>query len=686
MGIVKSSGKLSIRAKSLIVGIALLSSLCLFFLTCAGLAKSGSNALSVAYEREMIPQTALFEAIMAIEEARHKSYLLFLGRGGGGNAASDIRAESERFLSSWRRYKTLGVHKEMGASLLKTVGEIDGQVQGYELFLESLASAIDAGDNAFVSDAATAGWPKIKTTLSLPLKGLLSAQTNDVRLEHEKWMGMAMWSYVFCFVLLVFSVSICGYFLMSLYNSFQGAMASVAMTLNLATGRKAEENRPEANDDDELMELASAVRAAVTEMAEERVQIEEAFAKNEAILNAVSDPVIGSSEDGTCLFVNDGFSRVFGFTKAEAVGRPSWEMISRDGADMFVRRFETPSHQEILMTRRDGTGFLAEVGFSCMPVGHGSNGIVAQIHDVSGRRINEQIMKESISELTDYSKNLENAQQQLIQAEKMVSIGNLAAGIAHEINNPIGFVAANFEEIRKLAPKILAVVEAAEAFFKNGAKAGEDCERMRLSLDALEPEWLKEDLPNLVSETADGLARVKTIVQNLKDFARTDAAESFQFAELSKALSSTITIATNEIKYVADVRTELIPIEVECIPGQLNQVFLNLLVNAAHAIGADGARGRGTIGVRLRRGVMQDGRECAEVSISDTGCGISKENMSRIFNPFFTTKPPGKGTGLGLSIAYSIIMKHDGALEVASEEGVGTTFTIKIPFDKKPRK
>ena len=189
--------------------------------------------------------------------------------------------------------------------------------------------------------------------------------------------------------------------------------------------------------------------------------------------------------------------------------------------------------------------------------------------------------------------------------------------------------------------------------------------------------FLREDVAALMSESREGITRVKTIVQNLKDFSHADSAEVWQWSDLHHGLDSTLGIVWNEIKYKAEVKKEYgeIP-NIECLPSQLNQVFMNLLVNAAHAI-----EDKGTI--TIRTGTQDEG---VWVEVSDTGTGIAPEHLNRIFDPFFTTKPVGKGTGLGLSISYTIIQTHHGFINVASEVGKGTTFHIWLPVEQPEAK
>jgi len=275
--------------------------------------------------------------------------------------------------------------------------------------------------------------------------------------------------------------------------------------------------------------------------------------------------------------------------------------------------------------------------------------------------------------LTELNLKLQVAQDQLMQSEKLASIGQLAAGVAHEINNPVGYVFSNFGTLeRYLADlfRVLTAYEQAEPLLA-GTPAAASLSALRAEVEL---DFLKEDVPTLMAESREGISRVRKIVQDLKDFSHVDARQEWEWADLHRGIDSTLNIVNNEIKYKAEVVKQYgdLP-EVQCLPTELNQVFMNLLVNAAHAVRKE----RGTITIRTGR---TDGD--AWVEVEDDGTGISKEDLSRVFDPFFTTKPVGKGTGLGLSLSYGIVKKHHGRLEVESERGVGTRFRMTIPVHR----
>ncbi len=267
---------------------------------------------------------------------------------------------------------------------------------------------------------------------------------------------------------------------------------------------------------------------------------------------------------------------------------------------------------------------------------------------------------------------LEQAHNQLLQSEKLASIGQLAAGVAHEINNPIGFVNSNLGTLDGYVSDLLRVIDAyreVEAALPPESRARVEAVKQEVDLA-----YLQDDAGALVKESRDGLDRVTRIVQDLKDFSRMGTAD-WQWADLHRCLDSTINVVTNEIKYKAELERRYAELpEVRCVPSQLNQVFMNLLVNAAQAIPE---RGRITI---------TTGRNGDEVfvAVRDTGAGIPPDILKRVFDPFFTTKPVGTGTGLGLSVSHGIVERHRGRIEVDSEPGAGTEFRVWLPIDAQP--
>ncbi len=328
-------------------------------------------------------------------------------------------------------------------------------------------------------------------------------------------------------------------------------------------------------------------------------------------------------------------------------------------------------------------------GRACMLMGVGNKAVDYEHQDVEtllllgnamwrivSRQRAERALQQRVQELSDLNRDLAATQLQLLQSEKLASIGQLAAGVAHEINNPIGFVKSNLGSLAGYVDKLLGVTKAYAALencLETQDEAARDqalAEVRRGKADA-DFEFLLTDLPELIAESREGVERVSKIVLDLKNFSRVGETD-FQWADLHVGLESTINVVWNQIKYKADITRDYADLPpVYCVASQINQVMMNLLVNAAQAIAQ---RGR----ITVRTGVEG---ENVWLEVQDTGAGMDAATQARIFEPFYTTKPVGEGTGLGLSIAVGIVKQHHGALTVQSAPGQGTTFRVTLPIN-----
>jgi two-component system, NtrC family, sensor kinase len=314
-------------------------------------------------------------------------------------------------------------------------------------------------------------------------------------------------------------------------------------------------------------------------------------------------------------------------------------------------------------------------------VGHRTADL-AQAVDKLQQEISDR--KQAEKALAQANRELKTMQSQIIQSEKLASIGQLAAGVAHEMNTPVGFVGSNFQTLMSYMKKFLdlfAMYEHLHGEVEGGSKLDRltVMEQIKQARTDMKIDFILEDIQELFEESSEGIKRVSHIIQNLRDFSRIDQAEALADFNLNEGIRTTLIVARNEIKYDADIVTHLgeLP-QIRCNSGQINQVFLTILVNAAQAIKFQESKTKGTITIKTHateKEVLCD--------ISDNGPGIPSDKLSKIFDPFFTTKPVGKGTGLGLSVAYDIIVnKHKGQLGVSSELGGGTTFTLRLPISR----
>ncbi len=362
-----------------------------------------------------------------------------------------------------------------------------------------------------------------------------------------------------------------------------------------------------------------------------------------AMIDTVPAMVYLKDIDHRYLVANKAFCKTVGKELREIVGKTDYDIFPWEKADLNHKadKIVMDEDRKVIdheMSIVDANGETRWISTTKVPL-HDNQGLVTGIVGL-------------VQDITEYHRSRE----QLVQADKLAAIGTLAAGVAHEINNPIGFISSNLNTMKKYLNKIKRFIEELEE--------GADKDDKEIILEIL------EDFGDAIDESIEGATRVKDIVADLKSFSRVDKAEK-EYANINEGIESTLNIVWNELKYHCKVEKEFgdIP-DIYCIPNQLNQVFMNLLVNAAHA-------------TKGKSGLITIKTWCDEknvyASFKDNGVGIPQENLKKIFEPFFTTKDVGKGTGLGLSLAYDIIKKHDGSIEVKSEVGKGTEFIITLP-------
>jgi PAS domain S-box-containing protein len=387
-------------------------------------------------------------------------------------------------------------------------------------------------------------------------------------------------------------------------------------------------------------------------------------------------PALAYVKDGDLRvrMLNRTFLSMLGKEPAEVIGKTNAELlpgefaakISADDRQVLASGKTTTIEETLDGREYETTKFVIEDDRGPRQLG----GIT---FDITERKRAERELAARLEELRALNRQLEDAHHQLLQSEKMAALGQLAAGVAHEINNPVGFVSTNLRTLQNYLRDLFRVAAACEEAAAQ-ASAPEDFAHIQAVKDEVDFDYLRNDVFLLLEESVGGLARVKKIVQDLKDFSRPGEVE-WQLADLRQGLDSTLNIVAHEIKYRCAVRMEYGDIPpIRCLPAELNQVFLNLLTNAAQAI-----PDKGEIVIRTGR----DGDEVF-VAVGDNGQGIAPEHLGRIFDPFYTTKPVGEGTGLGLSLSYAIVQKHGGRIEVDSTPGQGTTFTVRLPIERKP--
>jgi len=401
--------------------------------------------------------------------------------------------------------------------------------------------------------------------------------------------------------------------------------------------------------------------------------------------NSLEDIMIIIDRDYNIEMINDSGLVLLGKSKEEVIGEKCYQIMHGKNSPE-----EHCPFRESLKTKKPSSIEIYEDLFGkhfsvkSSPI-FDENGEIIKfvdlIRDITKNKRAEDVLTKNKEKLEQALKELKNTQAQIVQSEKMASIGQLAAGVAHEINNPSGFVSSNLKtlmdyqndlnqlikEYRKL------VTDLKDTIADNNLSPA--LSKQIAQIATLETEvdidFVQEDIQDLIQDCREGTERIKKIVIDLKDFAH-PGEDKLQFADINSGMESTLNVVNNELKYKARLIKDfgVLP-DVKCYPQQLNQVFMNILVNAVQAI-----EKQGEINIKTRH---VDGH--VEIAISDTGSGISEENLNKIFDPFFTTKDVGKGTGLGMNIAYNIINKHNGTIDVESKVGEGTTFMIRIPAE-----
>ena len=284
----------------------------------------------------------------------------------------------------------------------------------------------------------------------------------------------------------------------------------------------------------------------------------------------------------------------------------------------------------------------------------------------------ETSLKHRVDELVEANRRLSDMQLQLLQSEKMASIGQLASGVAHEINNPIGYVKSNLGSLAGYVDKLLQIVRGYEAADRlRGDALAQALQAVARSKEYMDYGFIVDDIRKLIDESVEGVRRVSQIVLDLKNFSRKGEVEA-EYADLQAGMESTVNVVWNQLKYKVKVVREYAALPpVHCVSSQINQVVMNLLTNAEQAIPVQGT-------ITLRTGVEGDK---VWFEVQDTGCGIASEKQSRIFEPFYTSKPVGQGTGLGLSISFGIVQRHGGTITVKSDPGAGSTFRVTLPIE-----
>lgn len=392
-------------------------------------------------------------------------------------------------------------------------------------------------------------------------------------------------------------------------------------------------------------------------------------------------------------YVNEKFEHMIGNHRYDVIGKKlsilNLPNQNKEFYDEVLKIINSGKNwnKELCTKRKDGSILWMRVFISSVKDDMGNiTNFLLVIEDITEKKLLIENLSEKNKELENTLELLKDTQMKLIQEDKMASIGQLSAGIAHEINNPLGFVLSNFNTLKKYINKFIESIfqyrKLTEMLDEGSIASVKDEIDNINNLEKLNKiDYIIEDLKDLYKETEDGLNRIRNIVTTLRNFAHENKDDSFTDYSLNEGIKETIIIARNDVKYTADFKINLgnIPI-IKAKAGEINQVLLNIILNSSYAIKEKNHKNPDFFGeINITTWCDELNVYC---SIKDNGIGISKENMSKIFNPFFTTKPVGKGTGLGLSISYDIIVnKHKGSINIESILDEGTEIILSIPIN-----
>jgi len=402
----------------------------------------------------------------------------------------------------------------------------------------------------------------------------------------------------------------------------------------------------------------------------DKEKIEASEGRYRDLVELMQEGILADDVDGRITYVNHRFCKMLGISRADLMGNTIVNFVLKEDQDWY---------QQQRALRKEGELDNYELVF-LHSNGHKIFTLVSPtpLFNEKGEYLG------SFCVITDVTK-FKELESQLLQAQKLESIGQLAAGIAHEINTPTQYVDNNIRFLQTSMEAMMGIVDRCAEFveiLKSGTSREDLLRLADMVVDAEELEMLKEDIPDAINDSLTGLDRISEIVKSVKQLAHPGLKGKI-LADINDAVRSTVTVSSNEWKYVADLEVDLdesLP-QVPCLLGEFNQVILNLIINAADAIRDKAGQSpahKGRIGIRT---ASKGG--CVEIRVSDTGGGVPAAVADRIFDPFFTTKQVGKGTGQGLAISHSVIVeKHGGALTFTTEEGIGTTFIITLPIEE----
>ncbi|MBD5804935.1 Sensor protein ZraS [Azoarcus sp. Aa7] len=633
------------------------------------------------FDHELAPGTALREVERRLLSVHAQLQGVLLGSTSPADVHEVLTREATQLRSGWAAFRRDHDDWLRDAREAQLIANLEAELPALWDFLERAVTACRRDDRDELTRLLRANWSDLQSVLFGNLRELATLQGHHIGLARQELRVSRQHSEVLVGSLLAAGVVLLGGFAIGLLRYVMRRIAAIEQALGQVAAGAAAVAMPHHPGETEMARIADAIKRTAAQLSESHDAIAILLRRQQTILESLAEGLYGVDADGRIMFANPAGLAMLGYAEHEVLGLPAHALFHHHHADGRPYALEDCPIAESRRTgrvstrvgevffRKDGSSLPVEYTSAPLRNADESPGCVVVFHDITERLEQDRLLRDTIAELQATNVRLGEAQGQLLQAEKLAGLGQLAAGVAHEINNPIAFIQSDIGAFEKYLQDIFTLIDGYEALIHRQSDTGLRGAATRLHDDA-DLDFVRGDLHTLIAESRDGLRRIARIVADLKDFSRVDDSRELAEADLVQGLESTLNVMHATIAEKADVVRDYAPLPaVRCQAGQIHQVFVNLLLNAVHAI-----KHRGTITVSAR----QHGDEVC-IEIRDTGRGMEAREKQRMFDPFFTTKPVGEGTGLGLSVSYSIVRRHDGRFEVDSAPGRGTAVRIWLP-------
>ncbi|NMF88205.1 ATP-binding protein [Aromatoleum petrolei] len=639
-------------------------------------------------ESEMLPAIELRAIGARLQSIHTRIQSVLLGQASALGALELLLKERPLLLTAWETFRRDHRNWLEDPDEDALIADIESALPTLLAFLDDTERAYERHDREQLSHLAETGWYQLQQSLIQNLQALSALQEQHALTATQRLERSILHIRLAVSAVLGTGLLCLGFFSVHLGRHIMQRIVGIEQALDAIARGEQSVQIPYLEGESEMARIASAINRTIAQIADDRLALTALMRQLQTVLNSVAEGIYGVDGEGRIMFINPAALIMLGYQDIEVIGQTSHSLFHHHHADgrpyaltdCPIARSRQDAHVEHrddeVFFRKNGSSFPVEYTSAplLMDSERAAGGVVI-FHDITERREHERLLKETVTQLRDTNARLAETQVQLIQAEKLAGLGQLAAGVAHEMNNPLAFVNSNFATLETYVHDLLNLIEGYEGVIAatEDSSARATATRLRESTDL---DFLRDDLRALIRESRQGLQRVGRIVGDLKDFSRIDSSPAeWGDVNLNHCLDATLKVVAGAIGEKAEVVRDyatLPPVRGNAV--QLNQIFLNILLNAVHAIDHHGT-------ITLRTWCRLD-EVCVE--IADTGCGMAPDVSDRMFDPFYTTRPIGQGTGLGLSVAYSIAQKHGGRFEVDSTQGQGTSVRLWLPIGDTP--